>query len=426
MSEHEAGRKQALLNLAESALVQLTGVDDAVMFRFWVPGRIEFLGKHTDYAGGRSLLCAAERGMCVAVAPRQDDRLRVHDAITGDVLDQPMSEHASLEVESQPADWSTYVRTVARRVVRNFPAPLVGADIALARVNDIQSRDVYRRAIQTREQLAEYLGTIENGESFGELAGERGVGTFGGSEDHTAILCASAGRLAQYAFCPVRLERTIPFPADHVLVVATSGVAAEKTGAARERYNRLSTMIVEILDRWQSATGRRYPSLAAAIDASPDAADHIRQLLRGEAAGPAGTDRASGPGADAVSRHARFEQFLLESDKLIPAAADALVQDDFVRLGRIVDQSQQAARMLLGNQIRETSFLARKARELGAVAASAFGAGFGGSVWALVPEVEAHAFRARWTDAYSAVFPVAAGKSKALLTHSGPGAVELV
>ena len=185
-------------------------------------------------------------------------------------------------------------------------------------------------------------------------------------------------------------------------------------------------MIVEILDRWQSATGRRYPSLAAAIDASADAADHIRQLLRGEAAGPAGTDRASGPGADAVSRHARFEQFLLESDKLIPAAADALVQDDFVRLGRIVDQSQQAARMLLGNQIRETSFLARKARELGAVAASAFGAGFGGSVWALVPEVEAHAFRARWTDAYSAVFPVAAGKSEALLTHSGPGAVELV
>jgi galactokinase len=132
-----------------------------------------------------------------------------------------MSEHAGLEAKSPPEHWSSYVNAVARRMVRNFPESLLGADIALAsdlpqaagmssssalvvamflalaRVNDIQSRDAYRRAIQTREQLAEYLGTIENGESFGELAGERGVGTFGGSEDHTAILCARAGKLLQ-------------------------------------------------------------------------------------------------------------------------------------------------------------------------------------------------------------------------------------
>jgi galactokinase len=450
MSEHEAGRKQALLELAEAALVHLPGVDDGVVFRFWVPGRIEFLGKHTDYAGGRSLLCAAERGICVAVAPRADDRLRVHDAISGETLDQRMSQHASLEATSPPGHWSTYIRAVARRVVRNFPEPLVGADIALAsdlpqaagmssssalvvaiflavaRVNDIQSRDAYRHAIQTSEQLAEYLGTIENGQSFGKLAGERGVGTFGGSEDHTAILCARAGKLMQYAFCPVRLERTVPFPADHVLVIATSGVAAEKTGAVRERYNRLSTMIVEILGRWQSATGERYRSLAAAIDASPGAAENIRQLLHAEAGGLGEAGRASGPGAGSAERLARFGHFLLESDELIPAAADALAQDDLARLGTLVGRSQQAAERLLGNQVPETMFLAHKARELGAIAASAFGAGFGGSVWALVPEIEAHAFRAWWTDAYTAAFPVAARGSEVLITHAGPGAVELM
>ena len=449
MSEHEAGRKQALLDRAEAALVQLPGVDDGAMFRFWVPGRIEFLGKHTDYAGGRSLLCAAERGMCVVVAPRRGGRLRVHDAITGDVLDQRMSEHASLEATSPPGHWSTYVRAVAARVVRNFPEPLIGADIALAsdlpqaagmssssalvvatflalaRVNDIQARDAYRRAIQTREQLAEYLGTVENGESFGELAGERGVGTFGGSEDHTAILCARAGKLLQYAFCPVRLERTIPFPKDHVLVVATSGVAAEKTGAVREHYNHLSAMIVEILDRWQSATGERYSTLAAAIDASPGAAENIRQLLRAESADPGGAERPSGPGADAAARHARFEQFLLESNTLIPAAADAIAEDDLARLGGLVDHSQLAAEKLLGNQIPETIFLARQARALGAIAASAFGAGFGGSVWALVPGVDAAAFQTRWAEAYASAFPVAARGSEVLITHAGPGAVEV-
>ena len=28
----------------------------------FVPGRIELLGKHTDYAGGHSLVCASQRG----------------------------------------------------------------------------------------------------------------------------------------------------------------------------------------------------------------------------------------------------------------------------------------------------------------------------------------------------------------------------
>ena len=50
----------------------------------------------------------------------------------------------------------------------------------------------------TAENLVEYLGCIENGQSFGILTGESGVGTFGGSEDHTAILCARAGQISQY------------------------------------------------------------------------------------------------------------------------------------------------------------------------------------------------------------------------------------
>lgn len=430
MSEHEAERKQALFGKAVGALVGLSHVGDDVVFRAWVPGRIEFLGKHTDYAGGRSLLCAVERGICIAAAPRRDAVLSVHDAVSGDAVECSLAEHGSLEAAAPPSGWSTYVRAVAARVVRNFGLPLSGADIviasdlpqaagmssssalvvaiflALARVNDIESRGEYRRAIQNCEQLAEYLGTIENGQSFGELEGERGVGTFGGSEDHTAILCARAETLMQYAFCPVQLERSVPFPKDHVLAVATSGVAAEKTGAARDRYNRLSTMVREILDRWQSATGVRYPSLASAIAASPDAADRIRGLLRAE-------------------RLARFEHFLLESDELVPGAADALARGDVASLGRIVERSQQAAEELLGNQIPETSFLARSGRELGAVAASAFGAGFGGSVWALVSAADAGVFQSRWASAYAAHFPVAARRSEMFITHGGPGVVEL-
>jgi len=431
MSDYEAERKHTLFEKAGAALLRLNHIAGDGVLRAWVPGRIEFLGKHTDYAGGRSLLCAAERGICLVAAPRRDDVLRVHDVVSGELLELELAQHASVGT-APPSGFANYVHAVTARVVRNFGLPLRGADIviasdlpqaagmssssalivaiflALARVNHLESRAEYRRAIRNCEHLAEYLGTIENGQSFGELEGERGVGTFGGSEDHTAILCARAGALMQYGFCPVRLERTVPFPRDHVLVVATSGVAAEKTGAARDRYNRLAMMVREILDQWQSTTGEEHPSLAAAIGASPDAADRIRAMLR----------------VDAAAKLARLEHFLLESNELIPAAGDALAQGDLERLGTIVDRSQQAAEELLGNQIPETSFLARSARELGAVAASAFGAGFGGSVWALVAEAGAAEFEERWRDRYLSRFPVAARNAEMMVTRAGPGVVE--
>src|SRR5690606_7084874 len=44
-----------------AAVRTLRGADD-VAATFFVPGRIEVLGKHTDYAGGRSLLAAVNRG----------------------------------------------------------------------------------------------------------------------------------------------------------------------------------------------------------------------------------------------------------------------------------------------------------------------------------------------------------------------------
>jgi len=46
----------------------------------FVPGRIEVLGKHTDYAGGRSLTAAADRGFAAIAVARQDGQLKVTDA----------------------------------------------------------------------------------------------------------------------------------------------------------------------------------------------------------------------------------------------------------------------------------------------------------------------------------------------------------
>jgi galactokinase len=74
MSLREAQSKVALFAECATALAALHH-DRGPMsepLAFFVPGRIEVLGKHTDYAGGRSLLCAVERGFVVLATPRDD------------------------------------------------------------------------------------------------------------------------------------------------------------------------------------------------------------------------------------------------------------------------------------------------------------------------------------------------------------------
>jgi galactokinase len=234
----------------------------------------------------------------------------------------------------------------------------------------------------------------------------------GGSEDHTAILCCRAGQLSLYSFCPVRHEADILFPDRHVLAVAASGVAAEKTGAARELYNQASLAARRIVEIWRASSGRDDATLAAA-SAGPGALERIRKAIEKSAneAGPVLIDR--------------LEQFLSESVEIIPAVVDALSRCDLSSLGLLVDRSQLAAENLLRNQVPETIALARSAREFGAAAASAFGAGFGGSVWALVPRHDAQEFMSRWSEGYQREFPIAAERASFFITSPGPPAIRL-
>jgi galactokinase len=118
----------------------------------------------------------------------------------------------------------------------------------------------------------------------------------------------------------------------------------------------------------------------------------------------------------------RLDQFREECDAIVPGVADAFRARDFARLGALVDRSQQLAEHALENQVAETIALCRLARERGAVAASAFGAGFGGAVWAMVPRAGAEDFLAAWREAYVAKFPSKASRSRFIATSPGPPA----
>ena len=435
LSPGQVAVKREMLGRARRALEDVGLAPGTERRAFFVPGRVEVLGKHTDYAGGRSLLCTVERGFAVVAAARHDRVIRVIDA------DKALAVEFGLDPDLVPevGRWSNYPMTVARRLSRNFPAAARGGDIALvsdlpadagmssssalmiaiflvlAELNALERSFAYRREIRSAEDLAGYLGTVENGQSFGSLAGDRGVGTFGGSEDHTAILCCQPGALSQYSFCPVRHERTVPLPARYLFVVASSGVLAQKTGDALERYNRASLATRAILESWRASSGRADTSLAAAVAHAPDAVDRIRRML-------SDSPEPSFPRQVLLDR---LQQFVDESTEIVPAVGDALARGDVGAIGPLVDRSQRAAEILLGNQVPETIALARGARSLGAVAASAFGAGFGGSVWALVDGEAAGEFQSRWSEQYARQFPDAASRAVSFVTRPGPAAIRL-
>ena len=455
-----AGVETARLRpLMQSCAAQLTDAGYAAssaVRAYWVPGRIEVLGKHTDYAGGQSLLMAAGRGLAVLACDRDDVVL---DAMVAGAGREAIA--ISPELIVTPGGWRNYPMTVARRLMRNFgtlsgcaaaiagdlppasgmsssSAMLIGFYLALADRNALAARDTFARAIHGPQELAEYLSCAENGNGFGPLAGDRGVGTAGGSEDHTAILCCRAGELGRYNFAPLRALGSVPLADDLAFAVGVSGVTAVKTGGAMADYNRAAAIARAAVEAWNRATGRSDANLGAALASAPGATEAVREVLAGSAyadlprqarftsAQLAGRfeqfqaecriveDVAAALGADASLGAASLGAAALGAEASLRAEADliarrassgdsrgadrgaaqglradqsAIDQERLrlrARIGELVDRSQELAERYLGNQVAQTIELARSARRLGAVAASAFGAGFGGSVWAMV------------------------------------------
>jgi galactokinase len=424
--------KKALFTQAAANLKAMGTDPQSPVYAFFVPGRIEVLGKHTDYAAGSSIVAALEQGFCLLAAARTDTTIRFN----ADGYGPPAVFNLGPELAPLQGHWSNYPMTIARRLARNFSGCRQGMDaalasdlpaasgmssssalivatyLALARINRLDEDELYRSHIRDDLELAAYLGTNENGQSFGALAGDKGVGTFGGSEDHTAILCSQSGTLGQFAYCPTRFERRLPLPQDCVFVLGYSGVVAEKTGQAQALYNRAALLVSALVEIWQQNTGRDEVYLGAILASAPDAAQRLVNAIEHTPVAP----------FTVAELQTRLRHFQAENGEIIGPAGDALAAGELATFGRLVDRSQALTTDWLGNQVPETVALARLARQAGAHAASAFGAGFGGSVWALVQKEQAEAFAQTWSVAYTAAFPHRAHAASFFLSQASPAA----
>src|SRR5689334_3318740 len=139
------------------------------MSRLYVaPGRIEFVGKHVDYAGGRSITCATTMAIRIRATVTNEPGIRV---------DTPAAR--------------PYTEAVARRLIRDFPrakrgvsleissdlpesaglssssALVVAAAQALVDANELQRDERWRENVRDDLARAAYFAAMETGEAFG-------------------------------------------------------------------------------------------------------------------------------------------------------------------------------------------------------------------------------------------------------------------
>src|SRR5436190_6635255 len=331
------------------------------------PGRVNLIGEHIDYCGLPVFPMALRQSLRIAFHPRSDRETRL---VNRDPRFAPYAFAVSETIPPAPTgDWSNYARAAVGALAQRFPDlrgvdALVQSDLPIAAGLSSSSALVVALALALLQANGVTVAPLELMELLAQ--GERYVGTAGGGMDQAIILGARAGCASRIDFRPLRLTPT-PVPAGWQFVVAWSLVPAEKSGAARQAYNERTRQCDEARRLVAARLGRReditYPALLAAAP--------VEELLLVAEATLSGV----------LAR--RFRHVVTEGTR-VPQAEAAMAAGDLAAFGRLLDASHQSLRDDYEVSHAELDRLVELAREAGAVGARLTGAGFGGSIVALV------------------------------------------
>jgi galactokinase len=374
------------------------------------PGRVNLLGEHTDYNGLPVLPMAIDRSVMIAVAPRDDRRVRLFNT----AAHFPAREY-ELSDSIPPyadGDWGNYSKAAAQGVVRHVGERLRrGADLLVDGTIPSGAGLSSSSALVVANALALLAASeVEVGyEQLAELlpGAERYVGTLSGGMDQATSLLARAGHALRIDFFPLRV-RCVPLPPGYSVVVCHSLVRAEKSGAAKRGYNlrviecRLACRVLDralasCLPRGLHALGdlaALFPGRAL-LDFLPYLALRVpeRPLALHEVAACIGTSpdqlRAECAIAAAVGDSfnlVRRVRHVLSEAERVNEAEQALRAGDAAAFGQLMDASHGSCRDDYEISCPELEELIRIAKEAGATGARLTGAGFGGCTVNLVAD----------------------------------------
>lgn len=339
--------KEALLETFRSTF----GHDPEFITR--APGRIEFIGNHTDYNGGTVLGAAIDRGVWVALARRSDGQRR----FTSDHHRAVVSLHADqLVKQGGPASWVNYpLGVIAALPAFALKSPL-GFDFAAVSDLPVGAGLSSSAAIELASGLAFLAATSQHPSretvvQIGKHAENNFVGVPCGILDQAV---SGFGRKDHLVFIDCQGPRfdTVPLPAGaHFWIFNTHTKHALVDGLYAERH-------------------RECMEAARALG--------VKLLVQ---VSPAMLAANVGKLAPSIAKRARH---VVEEIARVDEAVKVLRAGDLTAVGRLLTASHRSSQSLFENSTPELDFLVDTlVRTQGVYGARLTGGGFGGAVMAL-------------------------------------------
>ena len=327
---------------------------------YYAPGRVNLIGEHIDYNGGRVFPCALSFGTYAAIRLRDDKRLRFAS------LNFPNRYEANLDdnVYKKEHGWSNYPKGVIREF-QMIGVPVTGMDVLIygeipngsglsssASIEVVMAKalnDLFDVGLDkvTLVKMCQHSENTFNGVNCG-IMDQFAVGL---GRDSKAILldCATL----DYEYVPLEMQG----------VKIVIGNTKKKRGLADSKYNERRAECEEALADLQKVV-----PIKALCDLSPAQFETYKSAIRN----PIARNRAE----HAVYENARVEE-----------AVKVLEKGDLAAFGELMNQSHDSLRDLYEVTGKELDTMVDEARKIpGTLGARMTGAGFGGCTVALVKE----------------------------------------
>ncbi len=344
------------------------------------PGRVEFLGNHTDYNRGLVLAAALDRRVTITGEARADRRVILisHERVEINLEAlQPLPDHS----------WANYPLGVMEQF-RQAGHPLGGFEATIS--SDLPAGAGLGSSAALEVAMAIFLQrlhgiTLTPWEiaKLCQRAENEFVGVQSGVLDQATSVFGRADHLV-HLDCASDELRTIPIPAHLALVIADSGTKHALVGSF---YNER---------RAECAAAARALGLDSLREAS------LERLP-----------------LDAVLR--RRAQHIVEENARVSEAVAALSAGDDAALGALLNASHESSRSNFENSTPALDRLVTRARELpGVLGARLTGGGFGGSVLILAQRERAEQIATALRAEAPAVFVCRIGDGAAILAPVPP------
>jgi galactokinase len=359
----------------------------------FAPGRIEFIGNHTDYNGGLVMGAAVTEGVTVAIGPREDASIHLISQI-GERVEIPLGHY---QPRSGAASWTNYPIGVTKVMSESGMNTPNGYNLAVSSTLPVGAGMSSSAAIElaTAHVLAALYGFATDTTGFARI-GRRAENDFVGMP------------------CGILDQGVCAFGrANHLVKIdcATESFATEPMPAGAHFWIFNSNKKHALVDSAYADRHRECHEALARLQADYPEAKTLSQISQSQ------LEAAKAKLDDTLYR--RAAHIIGENDR-VRAVQSALLNEDLSAVGAALNASHESSRQNFENSIPELDTLVELLKLQPTVYGTRLtGGGFGGAVMALTsPE-----FGQAQADVVAAAFEARHGIQASIFhTRAGDGA----